>query len=112
LNYGAIGVVIGHEITHGFDHQGKHKSITFRRGKCGIVNSFILFNSGHKSDKNGHTRSWWTNQTLDEFYKRKQCIVEQYNNFTLPELEGTDAYHVKKIIGSTHSNSLDFQIKI
>nr|CAH0110462.1 unnamed protein product [Daphnia galeata] len=70
LNYGAIGVVIGHEITHGFDHQG------------------------HKSDKKGHERSWWTSQTLDEFYKRKQCIIEQYSNFTVPELEGTDAHHI------------------
>uniref|UniRef100_A0A0P6EFD4 Neutral endopeptidase n=1 Tax=Daphnia magna TaxID=35525 RepID=A0A0P6EFD4_9CRUS len=70
LNYGAIGVVIGHEITHGFDH------------------------NGHKSDKKGHERSWWTNHTLAEFYKRKQCIIDQYSNYTIPELEGTDAFHV------------------
>ncbi|XP_046453383.1 neprilysin-like isoform X8 [Daphnia pulex] len=73
LNYGAIGSVIGHEITHGFDDEG------------------------HKSDKKGHERSWWTNQTLDEFYKRKQCIIDQYSNYTLPELEGTDAFHINGI---------------
>ena len=68
-----------------------------------------LIQSGHKSDKKGHKRSWWTNRTLDEFYKRKQCIVDQYSNYTLHELEGTDAFHVNttthpSVYTKIHSN--------
>uniref|UniRef100_A0A0P6FKW5 Neutral endopeptidase n=1 Tax=Daphnia magna TaxID=35525 RepID=A0A0P6FKW5_9CRUS len=69
-NYGAIGAVIGHEITHGFDDEG------------------------YKTDKKGHEISWWSNHTLIEFYKKKQCIIDQYSNYTLLELKETDAFHV------------------
>ncbi|CAF0813568.1 unnamed protein product [Rotaria sordida] len=62
LNYGAIGVVIGHEITHGFD------------------------NSGRQFDKNGNRIPWWTNETIQEFNNRKRCIVDQYSNFTVPQI--------------------------
>jgi putative endopeptidase len=57
MNYGAIGVVIGHEMTHGFDDQGRH------------------------FDKDGNMRDWWTKEDADEFNKRAQLLVEQYNNF-------------------------------
>ena len=79
------------------------------RRKC-TCNSY----SGHKSDKKGHKRSWWTNRTLDEFYKRKQCIIDPFNNYTVRELEGTDAFHVSRPT-STHLfkfikiNSINFQ---
>ncbi len=56
-NYGAIGAVIGHEITHGFDDQGR------------------------KSDGHGNLRDWWTAADRAEFDKRANLMVEQYNAF-------------------------------
>ncbi|CAF0915198.1 unnamed protein product [Adineta ricciae] len=62
LNYGGIGVVIGHEITHGFD------------------------NSGRQFDKDGNRVPWWSSETIRKFIERKSCIVEQYSNYTVPNL--------------------------
>ncbi|XP_060606272.1 neprilysin-1-like [Ruditapes philippinarum] len=64
LNYGGIGSVIGHEITHGFDDRGRH------------------------FDKNGQLVDWWTTYDETEFNKRKQCLVDQYNNFTVSGTDG------------------------
>ncbi len=57
VNYGAIGVVIGHELSHGFDDQGR------------------------KYDAQGNLRDWWTEADGKAFEQRAQCIVEEYNNF-------------------------------
>jgi predicted metalloendopeptidase len=61
LNFGAIGFVIGHEITHGFDDRGR------------------------QFDKDGNNKNWWDHQTDLNFRNRTQCMVEQYNNYTVPE---------------------------
>lgn len=58
VNFGGIGVVIGHELTHGFDDQGR------------------------KYDAQGNLRDWWTEADGKEFEKRAQCIVDEYNGFT------------------------------
>ena len=58
VNFGGIGVVIGHELSHGFDDQGR------------------------KYDAQGNLRDWWTEADGKEFEKRAQCIVEEYNGFT------------------------------
>lgn len=58
VNYGAIGAVIGHEISHGFDDQGR------------------------KSDGDGNLRDWWTPKDAEEFGKRTQVLVEQFNGFS------------------------------
>ncbi|MPC55445.1 Neprilysin-11 [Portunus trituberculatus] len=55
--------VIGHEITHGFDDQGR------------------------QHDKDGNVLPWWTNKTLQAFQSRAQCIVDQYGSISLPELD-------------------------
>ncbi len=57
VNYGAIGVVIGHEMTHGFD------------------------DSGRRFDKNGNMRDWWTTEDTDKFNARAEKLVEQFNGF-------------------------------
>lgn len=57
VNYGAIAVVIGHEIGHGFDDQGS------------------------KFDAQGNLRNWWTEADNKEFEKRTKCIVDQFNSF-------------------------------
>ena len=55
VNYGAIGVVIGHEMTHGFDDQGS------------------LF------DKDGNMNDWWTAEDRDAFKAKTQALAEQFN---------------------------------
>ena len=57
VNYGAIGAVIGHEISHGFDDQGR------------------------KTDGNGLLRNWWNEADNQEFQKRAEGLVRQYNAF-------------------------------
>jgi len=58
LNYGGAGAVIGHEMTHGFDDQGR------------------------KYDGNGDLRNWWTAKDGEEFEKRAACIANEYSGFT------------------------------
>jgi len=58
LNYGAIGWVIGHEITHGFDDQGR------------------------QYDADGNLSNWWDDMTKDNFLKKANCIIWQYGNYT------------------------------
>jgi predicted metalloendopeptidase len=57
VNFGGIGLVIGHELTHGFDDQGR------------------------KYDPQGNLRDWWTEQDGKEFEKRVSCIADEYSNF-------------------------------
>jgi putative endopeptidase len=57
VNYGGIGAVIGHEMGHGFDDQGR------------------------RFDGNGVLRDWWTSQDADEYMRRAKLLVEQYNAF-------------------------------
>jgi len=58
VNYGAIGVVIGHEMTHGFDDQGR------------------------RFDKSGNMTDWWTAADEAEFNKRTKLLVDQYSDFS------------------------------
>ena len=55
VNYGGIGMVIGHEITHGYDDQGR------------------------KFDADGNLHDWWTKEDADEFQKRAKAVVDMYN---------------------------------
>ncbi len=57
VNYGGIGAVIGHEISHGFD------------------------DSGSKFDGKGNLRDWWTEVDRQEFDRRSQGLVKQYNEY-------------------------------
>ncbi|CAL7951567.1 unnamed protein product [Xylocopa violacea] len=62
MNYGAIGFVIGHEITHGFDDQGR------------------------QFDKDGNLVDWWAPQTKEKYLERAECIIHQYGNYTVEEV--------------------------
>ncbi|XP_061393727.1 neprilysin-1 [Musca vetustissima] len=62
LNYGGIGVVIGHEITHGFDDKGR------------------------QFDKDGNMMQWWNNATIEAFRERTQCIIDQYSKYKIDEV--------------------------
>ncbi|MGA8273458.1 MAG: M13 family metallopeptidase [Candidatus Sulfotelmatobacter sp.] len=57
VNFGGIGLVIGHELTHGFDDQGR------------------------KFDPQGNLHDWWTAQDGKEFEKRVSCVADEYSNF-------------------------------
>jgi len=55
-------MVIGHEITHGFDDDGR------------------------QYDKDGNKIPWWSNDTINQFNQRKQCIIDQYSNYTVTQI--------------------------
>ncbi|XP_075426969.1 endothelin-converting enzyme 2 isoform X1 [Ascaphus truei] len=59
LNFGGIGVVMGHELTHAFDDQGR------------------------EYDEDGNLRPWWQNSSLEAFKNRTECMVGQYNSYTV-----------------------------
>ncbi|KAG0049846.1 hypothetical protein BGZ83_005339 [Gryganskiella cystojenkinii] len=66
LNYGAIGMIAAHEITHGFD------------------------NRGHLFDADGKLVDWWTNATTAAFNNKSQCFVKQYSSYTVNGPDGKD----------------------
>uniref|UniRef100_F7EBG3 Phosphate regulating endopeptidase X-linked n=1 Tax=Monodelphis domestica TaxID=13616 RepID=F7EBG3_MONDO len=57
LSYGAIGVIVGHEFTHGFD------------------------NNGRKYDKNGNLDPWWSTDSEEKFKEKTKCMVSQYSSY-------------------------------
>jgi endothelin-converting enzyme/putative endopeptidase len=59
VNFGGIGAVIGHELTHGFD------------------------DTGSQFDEKGNLRNWWTAHDAKEFAAREQCFVDEYSAFTV-----------------------------
>ena len=65
VNYGAIGLVIGHEITHGFDDQGR------------------------QYDADGNLKDWWSAEDAKKFKERAQYIVNQYNGYV-----AVDTFHL------------------
>ncbi len=58
VNYGQIGAVIGHELTHGFDDQGR------------------------KFDAKGNLANWWTPEDIKHYTERTDCLVKEYSSFT------------------------------
>ncbi|XP_014673152.1 PREDICTED: neprilysin-2-like [Priapulus caudatus] len=65
LNYGGIGVAIGHEITHGFDDKGR------------------------QFDKDGNMKEWWNAETIKDFRTQAQCIVDQYSAYRVAAINMT-----------------------
>src|SRR4029077_5845761 len=57
LNFGAIGMVVGHELTHGFDDEGR------------------------QFDGDGNLRDWWTAEDAKHFEEKADCEVKEYGNF-------------------------------
>lgn len=61
VNFGGIGAVIGHELTHGFDDQGR------------------------QFDAKGNMQDWWTPEDAKAFDQRAQCVINQYGNYSAVE---------------------------
>ncbi|XP_042888704.1 neprilysin-1-like [Penaeus japonicus] len=59
LNYGSLGVVVGHELVHGFDNNGK------------------------RYDKHGNVSQWWSEDMAEQFTERAACFVEQYSQYPI-----------------------------
>jgi putative endopeptidase len=59
VNYGGMGAVIGHEITHGFDDQGS------------------------KFDAHGNLKDWWSAEDLKNFHERSQCVSDQFDGYVV-----------------------------
>ena len=59
VNYGGMGAVIGHEITHGFDDQGS------------------------KFDARGNLKDWWSPEDLKNFHERSQCVSDQFDGYVV-----------------------------
>lgn len=69
FNYGAIGSVIGHEMTHGFDDSGRH------------------------FDKDGNMRDWWTKEDAEQFDKHANIMKEHFNNILVaPDLHANGEF--------------------
>ena len=68
-------MVIGHEITHGFDDKGR------------------------QFDKDGNLKQWWNNATVQAFRSRTQCIIDQYSQYKLDEV----GLLLPGFINTTHS---------
>uniref|UniRef100_A0A8C3LEJ1 Membrane metalloendopeptidase like 1 n=1 Tax=Chrysolophus pictus TaxID=9089 RepID=A0A8C3LEJ1_CHRPC len=69
LNFGGIGMVIGHEITHGFDDNGRN------------------------FDKDGNMFDWWSNFSAMHFKEQSRCMVHQYGNYTWELAGGQNVSH-------------------
>ncbi|XP_064642205.1 neprilysin-1-like [Lineus longissimus] len=65
LNYGGVGLMMGHEITHGFDDEGR------------------------QTDKDGNLVPWWTPSAVENFKKKAQCIIDQYSSYKVEEVNMT-----------------------
>ena len=76
VNYGAIGVVIGHEISHGFD------------------------DSGAQFDATGHLSNWWTAEDYKKFQAKTACVVKQFDGYTI---DAPDNIHIngKLVLGES-----------
>ena len=61
MNFGSIGMVMGHELTHGFDNMGR------------------LY------DKKGNLDNWWGNESAKNFEKKTQCLIDQYSQYKVGE---------------------------
>ena len=74
-NYGGIGVVVGHELTHGFDDQGS------------------------KYDLHGELLDWWTPAVRSAFKSKTQCIVDQYSNYVMMTDQGKENVNGELTLG-------------
>ena len=72
FNFGSFGMIVGHELTHGFDNKGRN------------------------FDKFGNMKTWWTNDSSEAFDYHSKCFEEQYSAFKVGDTHvSTTRYHLK-----------------
>ncbi|XP_062124845.1 LOW QUALITY PROTEIN: neprilysin-2-like [Drosophila sulfurigaster albostrigata] len=72
LKYGTFGYLVGHELSHAFDSDGS------------------------RIDSKGEIRNWWSKMFSDEFNNRRQCFIDQYSKYHVPQINRTiDGYKTK-----------------
>jgi len=86
INYGAIGVVIGHEVSHGFDDQGA------------------------QFDAQGRLDNWWSSEDLAKFQARGQCVADQFEHYFIePEIHHTGKLVLGESIGDLGGVNLAYR---
>jgi putative endopeptidase len=86
VNYGAIGVVIGHEMTHGFDDQGR------------------------QYDKEGNLKDWWTSGDAEKFKARAQVLVDYFNNIEVaPGVKADGSFTLGENIADNGGVQISYQ---
>ncbi|XP_038075528.1 membrane metallo-endopeptidase-like 1 [Patiria miniata] len=63
MNYGGIGMVMGHELMHGYD------------------------DTGSRVDEDGNIKQWFSNSSTEAYNEKKQCFIDQYSNYHVPEVD-------------------------
>lgn len=75
MNFGALGFVIGHEITHGFDDVGR------------------------QFDEDGNNINWWDDETNKRFKNKAKCMIDHYTNLSISQVIEEKNL---KVIGNEH----------
>ncbi|CAK7218334.1 hypothetical protein SEUCBS140593_003512 [Sporothrix eucalyptigena] len=81
VSYGSFGAVAGHELSHAFDNNGRHY------------------------DLHGRYNNWWTNATIEAFTAKAECIVEEFNNFTVVGKDGPIHIKGRQTLGENIADS-------
>ena len=75
VNFGGLGMIVGHELSHGFDDEGR------------------------QYDADGRLRGWWTEQSAARFKKRADCYAAQYSSISVPTSEGREPINGRLTLG-------------
>jgi len=75
VNYGGLGMIVGHELSHGFDDEGK------------------------QYDATGRLRGWWTEESAERFKDKAECFAEQYSNMSVATNEGRERINGRLTLG-------------
>ncbi|KAH9633913.1 hypothetical protein HF086_009726, partial [Spodoptera exigua] len=83
INYGSIGAIMGHEVTHGFDDQGR------------------------RYDEEGNLKQWWSAATLEHYHSKVQCIIDQYGRYHMPQLPNYTIWCGNSTVGALKSKMVE-----